>query len=71
MKRHSGRTVEQLADELFTAVQGAQGYAFISDGEHFPKIEQFFERIRGRLAWSQESCRIIRSFLKKYGEMPK
>jgi hypothetical protein len=59
--------VEKLNDELFTLVQESQGYAFISDGEGGGMTrEQFFERIRGRLAWSVKSSNLIRKFLKKH-----
>lgn len=61
--------VDKLADELFSKIQRAQGYAFISDGETFPTKEQFFERIRGRLAYQRKGVRIMADFLRKYGEL--
>lgn len=58
--------VEELADELFAAVQKAQGHAFVSDGETFATKKEFFERIRGRLEWSMAASRRMRVFLKKH-----
>lgn len=58
--------VERLVNELFHAVQNAQGHAFVSDGETFDSVTDFFARIRGRLKWSQETTRLMREFLKKY-----
>jgi hypothetical protein len=52
-------------------VQKAQGYAFVSDGETFDNVPDFFARIRGRLRWSQESTRLMLAFLKKYDQQPK
>jgi hypothetical protein len=64
------KIVEQLADELFALVETAQGYAFISDGEFFGMSKsEFFARVRGRLKWSEKVNRLIRSFLRKYGEI--
>jgi hypothetical protein len=63
-------SVEELADELFIAVERAQGFAFISDAEGASMMEdEFFERVRGRLAWSEESCRIIRKFLRDHQQL--
>jgi len=65
-----GKTVDQLCDELFLAVEHSQGFAFISDAEGATMTRaQFFERIRGRLAWTEKSAKIIRNFLFKYGEL--
>jgi len=64
-------SVELLADELFRRVEKAQGFAFISDAEGAGMTrQQFFERVRGRLAWSVKSCQGITNFLRKYGELP-
>lgn len=61
--------VPKLLDELFSAVQEAQGHAYFSDGEaHGFTHQQFFEQVRIRLSWNKESVRIIRKFLWKYGE---
>ena len=60
--------VHDLADELFSKVQRAQGNAFCSDGETFPTTEQFFERIRGRLEWNKRASRIMSAFLRKHGQ---
>jgi hypothetical protein len=63
-------SVERLSDELFILVEKAQGFAFISDSEGAGMTQaQFFERVRGRLNWSEKSCELIRKFLKKYGEL--
>jgi len=58
--------VQRLAAEIFSLMQMSQGYFFVSDGETFPTVEEFFERLRGRLAWGQRACRDMRAFLKKY-----
>lgn len=60
--------VDALVDELFHKVELSQGYAFFSDGETFPTLAQFFERVRGRLAHQREGVRIMSAFLRKYGE---
>lgn len=61
--------VRRLADELFQAVEKAQGFAFISDGEGAGMTKkEFFERIRGRLDWSHKATDEIKKFLKKYGQ---
>jgi hypothetical protein len=62
------RTVADLADELFGKIERAQGMSFVSDGEHFPTVEQFFERVRGRLEWQRRGVRIMAAFLRKHGE---
>ena len=62
--------VSDLLDELFCAVQEAQGHGFFSDGEAFGFThQQFFEQVRTRLDWNQEALRIIKKFLRKYGEL--
>lgn len=63
------RSVAELADELFSKIERAQGMAFVSDGEHFPTVEQFFERVRGRLDWQRRSVRVMADFLRKYDEL--
>lgn len=63
-------SVPALLDELFANVQEAQGHGFISDGEaHGFTHKQFFEQVRIRLSWNAEAVRIIRKFLRKYGEL--
>lgn len=63
--------VPKLLDELFGKVHAAQGRGFFSDGEaHGFTHQQFFEQVRIRLSWNQESVSIIKAFLKKYGEVP-
>lgn len=62
--------VEALSDELFKLVEEAQGFAFVSDAEGAGMTEeQFFERVRGRLAWSEESCRLLRQFLRGHKQL--
>ena len=61
--------VEKLVDELFSAIQTAQGYSFCSDGETFNSVPDFFARIRGRLKWSEEATKIMRNFLRNHGQL--
>ncbi len=68
MRERQRKEVERLADELFSKVQRAQGYAFCSDGETFPTKAAFFERIRGRLEYNKKASRIMSTFLRRYGE---
>lgn len=65
--------VERLAAELFKAVESAQGFAYVSDGEaHAGTVEsEFFRRTRGRLEWSKEVTLKLREFLKKHGQLNK
>lgn len=61
--------VRRLGEALFTAVQGAQGRGFISDG--IAEIEdrsQFFSIVRNHLDHSERAVKIIRQFLKRHGE---
>lgn len=69
MAKRTRPSTEKLAAELFAVVEHAQGHAFISDAES-PNAthEEFFSRVRGRLAWTMESARILRKFLRKYGQ---
>jgi hypothetical protein len=66
---YENENVARLVDELFTAVQQAQGFAFCSDGETFDSIPEFFARIRGRLKWNDEASKIIRAFLRKHSQL--
>ena len=62
-------SVPELLDELFTAVQEAQGHGYFSDGEASGFThQQFFEQVRTRLDWNLEVVKIIKKFLRKYGE---
>jgi hypothetical protein len=61
--------VEKLADELFTAIQTAQGYAYVSDGEQFPTTDQFVERVRGRLEWNRKATAVFVAFLRKHKQL--
>lgn len=61
--------VEKLTDELFSKIERAQGFAFVSDGEMFATTEEFFERIRGRLGWQREGVAIMTAFLRKHGQL--
>lgn len=60
------REVDRLVDDLFSKIQCAQGYAFMSDGETFPTKAQLFERIRGRLEWNKKASRIMAAWLRKH-----
>lgn len=62
-------SVEGLGAELFDEVEKAQGYAYVSDGEHFATTKEFFERQRGRLEYQREAVRRMVKFLRKYGEL--
>jgi len=52
--------VRRLTDELFRLVEQSQGYFFVSDGEDFETKAEFFERIRGRLAWGRSAVAKMR-----------
>jgi hypothetical protein len=54
---------------LFSDIQRAQGYAYVSDGETFKTKAKFFERIRGRLLWQKKGVEIMTAFLEKHGEL--
>lgn len=69
-RKDERKAVDALADELFQAVEEAQGYAFISDGETFRTTAEFFNRVQGRLAWSRLSVELIEKFLVKHGKTP-
>lgn len=61
--------VRDLGDELFLAVQAAQGHGFISDGiSDIADRDQFFGIVRNHLHHTVLAARIIRKFLKKYNE---
>jgi hypothetical protein len=61
--------VHALVFELFDKIQTAQGMFHVSDGEVFDTKAEFFERVRGRLAWGRRACEEMRAFLKKHGEL--
>lgn len=61
--------IDKLADELFSDIQRAQGYAYVSDGETFKTKSKFFERVRGRLEWQKEGVEIMVAFLERHGEL--
>lgn len=69
-KRNERSQVAVLADELFTEIETAQGYAFVSDGETFPTKAQFFARVRGRLEYQKAGVEIMRKFLRKHKQLP-
>ena len=61
------KTVEQLSGELWRKIEESQGCFFVSDdGAPGMTEEQFFERIRGRLAWGRKAVRDMDTFLRKY-----
>lgn len=61
--------VEDLGAELFDLVQNAQGRGFVSDGiSYVDGRAQFFRIVRGHLQETERAARLIRKFLKKYGE---
>ena len=62
--------VRQLGEELFGMVQASQGRGFVSDG--ISEIEhraEFFRIVRNHLRYNETASRLIRKFLKKYGEI--
>lgn len=61
--------VHELADELFAAIERSQGFAHVSDGETFPTVEAFFERIRGRLEHQRKGARIMADFLRRHNQL--
>jgi hypothetical protein len=65
------KRVELLVDDLFSAVQGPQGYFHVSDGETFPTAAELFERTRGRLAYGKDAVKRMEAFLRKHGELRK
>lgn len=61
--------VSALVDELFDKVQGHQGHGFFSDGEgHGLTHQQYFEHVRTRLDHCEKAIKVVRRFLRKYGE---
>lgn len=62
-------TVAELTNELFAEIERSQGFAFVSDGETFPTVEQFFERQRGRMMHAEEAVRVFKKFLRKYKQL--
>ena len=63
------KTVAELADEIFSAVQYDQGKAFISDGiEAASSPDQLFAVVRGSLKHSEIVVKKTRAFLRKYGQ---
>lgn len=68
----TAKSVSELSDELFRRVEQSQGFFFVSDdGGGGMTEEQFFERIRGRLAWGRRAVKDMRAFLAKYGQLDK
>ena len=68
--RAAASEVWQLGDELFDMVQDAQGRGYVSDGiGSVDGRAQFFRIVRGHLQETERSGRLIRKFLKKYGEI--
>lgn len=67
MKKSS---VEVLADEIFKVLQFHQGYAFVSDGlGALRNRKTLFAVVRGALKHTEASARIMRRWLRKYGEL--
>jgi hypothetical protein len=62
--------VSKLVDEIFEKVQASQGWGFFSDGEGYGLThQQYFEHVRTRLRHNVEAVKIIKAFLRKYGEL--
>lgn len=60
-------SVRQLGEELFRTVQGAQGFAFISDGiGDLPDHDSFFGVVRNALRHNRRATEILRHFLRKH-----
>lgn len=62
--------VDALVDELFQKIETAQGYAHMSDSEHFATKQEFFDRIRGRREHAIRAVDVYTTFLRKHGELP-
>ncbi len=60
----------RLNEELFNAVQGSQGGAFLSDGMVYDKMtkKDFFDAVRRARKQTYISAKVITKFLKKYKE---
>jgi hypothetical protein len=67
--RDERKHVFALTDELLNLIESDQGYFHVSDGETFATIEEFFERMRGRLKCGQSAVRKMRAFLKKHNQL--
>lgn len=61
------RTVSEVAgDELFRAVEGAQGYAYISDGIDVLPLERMIETAKTARRNHNKSVTIINAWLRKW-----
>lgn len=62
--------VSALVDELFRKVEPEQGHGFFSDGEGYGLThQQYFDHVRTRLSHNEKAVKIIKRFLRKYGEL--
>lgn len=69
MPKRKELSVEDLADELFGAVEYDQGRGFVSDGMGALKSRpEFFEVARLHLRHTELAAKKLRAFLRKYGE---
>lgn len=61
------RTVSEIAgDELFRAVESAQGYAYISDGIDVLSLQQMVALAKNSRRQHNKSVTIINSWLRKW-----
>lgn len=68
--RMMSRSTVFLGDEIFSAVQDAQGRGFISDGLcALDTPEQVFAAVRGHLKNTERAAKIVRQWLRKYNEL--
>lgn len=70
MDKRKRTTSEALGEEVFTLVQDAQGRGFLSDGINFiddPK--RLFGTVRFHLKHTEDAAKILRKWLRKYGEL--
>ena len=63
------KAVEKLNNELFRKIERSQGYFFVSDGEEFPTVDAYLDRLRGRLEHGEAAVKIMRDFIKKHSKV--
>jgi hypothetical protein len=62
------KSVEELTEELFVAVEADQGSFCFSDAYNYEPAE-FWAMVRGRLKAGERAVKKTRAFLRKYGEI--
>lgn len=70
MDKRRRATAAELGDEIFHLVQGAQGRGFVSDGvESIESRDRLFGVIRWHLKNTETAAKILRKWLRKYGQL--